>query len=92
MRESNSNGLEAALRAIVREELLAVLGEATKGRPEPPKWLSMTALAEQLGISVPTLKGLVNNGLPHIQPGEYKRFCLVDCEAWLRERSRKVGG
>lgn len=79
--------LEDALRSIVREELERAF-ENHVSAPDslPPKWLSMTALAEQLGISIPTLKGLIEKGLPYIQPGEHKRFCLADCEAWLREQ------
>jgi excisionase family DNA binding protein len=75
--------VEDSIRAILREELERVLA-APPNMVDRPKWLTMTALAEHLGISAQTLKTLVKRGLPHIQPGEHKRFNLDECEAWLR--------
>jgi len=84
--------LEDALRSIVRDELERAFENYVPARDSlPPKWLTMTALAEQLSVSVPTLKGLIEKGLPYIQPGEHKRFNLADCEAWLREQRDRGG-
>lgn len=82
--------VEETLRAIVREELERVLRAPSSVAGERQKWHSARDAAKHLGISPRTLAELVSRGLPHIQPGEYRRFNLEECEAWIRGRAQDV--
>lgn len=77
--------LEDSIRSIIREELERVLAApAATGK----KWLTLSALADHLGLRRTTLHSLIAQGLPYIQPDKLKRFNVAECEAWIRDHKR----
>lgn len=80
--------LEDSLRSIVREELERVLRAPDGVAAPPPLWLTMTALAKHWGVAPSTIKSMVKRGLPYIQPDQFKRFNVAECELWLRDQRR----
>lgn len=49
--------------------------------------LTQAALAEALDISIPTLRKLIDEGMPHMLVGDYKRFDRQRVFDWLHERA-----
>jgi hypothetical protein len=43
---------------------------------------------QHFGVSSPTLRKLIEQGLPHFKLGELKRFSISACEKWLAYRGQ----
>ena len=54
------------------------------------KLLDTSAIAEQLGMSVSTIRKWVHYGfIPHVKLGRAVRFREKDIETWIEERTEK---
>lgn len=80
----------SVLADIAREILTPVLKEVVADhlRAIPPKKtiLTQAELADELRVSVPTLRKEIEAGLPWIPVGDHKRFELDQVLEWLRAR------
>lgn len=75
---------ESDLRALVREELAALLVDLNPPAP-PPALLDRQALAAQLGICAKTLDRLRGEpNFPELKVGDAPRFELGAVLAWLK--------
>lgn len=83
--------LVAALRTLIAETLREVLDEYDLGgTANRPEYIDMDALCQTLSTSRPTVRKLIEEGLPHVVLGDHKRFRMADVHAWLTERSRRA--
>ncbi len=71
--------------AAVVVAITPIVESLGEGRP-PRKLLDSSELAQALGVSGPTIKKLVAQGLPHTMVGSCRRFDLDEVIGWLRER------
>jgi excisionase family DNA binding protein len=78
--------LDEFLRTIVREEFERAVTQINRPKPEK-EWLSMTELANELGLSLPTVRDMVERGCPHIMPSGKPRFRLAEVVEWSRTRA-----
>lgn len=62
-------------------------GEATAPRSSPPpaNYATVSAFAEQLNVSVNTVRGWVKLGLPTVTVGRVVRVRVQEARAWLDE-------
>ena len=76
--------IRAAVSAAVAPvmDLLEGLGHTT------PKFLTNEELCAALQISQPTLRKLVDDGMPHLLLGEVRRFSISAVEQYLSERAK----
>lgn len=74
--------LDESIRMIVREEL-ARFAESLAPTERSREWLSMTQLAEALGVGLPTIKAMMRRGCPHVWPDARPRFSLAQVTTWL---------
>ncbi|MBE7480224.1 MAG: hypothetical protein HS104_09600 [Polyangiaceae bacterium] len=83
----------AELRELVRGEVDSALAEALAGARKPPALLSRAALADALGISLPTVDRMRREqGFPQWGVvGEAPRFELAAVLGWLRRRGDAGG-
>lgn len=86
----SSASIDETLRTIVREELLAIVGELAKRPPDEP-WLTVPKVAEALGLSPPTVRKMIEDGCPYIQPGSYPLLRLSEVVAWSRPVAAQPG-
>lgn len=79
----------SAMRTLIAETLREVLDEydldSSSNRPE---YIDQQALCVQLNTSLPTLRKLIDEGLPHVMVGDHRRFRMEDVRAWLNERTK----
>lgn len=80
------------LRELVRSEVDSALAEALAGARKPPALLSRAALADALGISLPTVDRMRREqGFPKVRVGDVHKFELAAVLAWLRRRGDAGG-
>jgi excisionase family DNA binding protein len=79
--------IDELLRTIVREEFERAVAQINRPKPEK-EWLSMTELATELGLSLPTIRDMVERGCPHIMPSGKPRFRLAEVVEWSRQRAQ----
>ena len=77
--------LEDTLRTIVREELQAALAHLAEPRGVKSH-ISSTELMKALSISRGTLRSMMREGCPYVQPGQFPRFDVEDVQRWLKEK------
>lgn len=77
--------LEETLRTIVREELAVAFKHLAQPRGVKTH-VSSTELMKALSISRGTLRKMMTEGCPYVQPGEYPRFDVEDVQRWLKEK------
>jgi excisionase family DNA binding protein len=76
-----------AIRAAVAAEFAPVL-ELLEGMSTPPKYLTNEELAARLQVSLPTIRKLVEAGMPCLYLGEVRRYSIDAVERWLGERTK----
>lgn len=79
--------LEDTLRTIVREELALVVERLSQPRGVKTH-VSSVEIMKALSISRGTLRKMMAEGCPYVQPGEYPRFDVEDIQRWLKEKRR----
>jgi len=72
------------LQAIVDFAVVKALGGASKN--QSPEYLDAGGLCSKLKISVPTLRKMLEAGLPFLRCGELRRYNLAAVESWMASR------
>jgi len=89
--DNESSALPTALWSVIAplvDELVATkLAELRKPRENA---LEQKEMAAALGVSVKTLLKMVDQGMPFMLVGDYKRFERERVLAWLHEHARGV--
>lgn len=62
------------------------LAQAVAANDPPSDIVDQTGLAQYLGISLPTLRGLISEGLPFVMCGAHRRFSRKETWEWMRAR------
>jgi excisionase family DNA binding protein len=53
-----------------------------------PRYVDMAGLCRELGVSVPTARKMIAEGMPHVHCGEQRRFSIGAIESWLATREQ----
>ena len=87
MRDLNAETRLIDLTVSDLQQLIATEVERVAGDRPPVKFLDTSGVCQMLGISPPTLRKLIEEGLPCVRIGELKRFDPDAVRAWLNARA-----
>lgn len=77
----------AELASLVRDAVADAL--AAREQAAAPALCDQAGIARALGVSTPTIRKMVRDGMPELRVGDAPRYELATCIAWLRARGAR---
>lgn len=78
----------ALTREQFREEMILAVAQALDAQQPRSEWTDIEGLGVHLGVSQPTIRKLLDDGMPCVFVGAHRRFSRRRVDAWLEERGK----